>query len=68
MSVRGLAALALSDNGDSWLFLEQTHQGFTEETVLHRQVNAYRKLRALVNVFLLQERILKIESFCAHQK
>src|SRR5882724_6348353 len=63
MSVRGLVVLARSDNGDSWLFLEQTHQRFTEEAILHRQANAYRRLRALVNVCLLQERIFKIKPF-----
>ncbi len=56
MFVRRRIILALSDNGDSRLFLEQTHQGFTEETILHSQVNAYRKLQRLVNVPLLQQR------------
>jgi hypothetical protein len=55
MFVRRLIVLALSDNGDSRLFLEQTHQGFTEETILHRQINAYWKRRSLINVPLLQQ-------------
>jgi len=53
MFVRGLIVLACSGNGDSRLFLEQAHQGFTEEAILHRQVNAYRKLWSIVNVPLL---------------